>query len=1207
MSKLGIVFSGGGGKGAYEIGAWKALNEFGLDKNVEAVAGTSVGGLNGALFVQGDIVAAEKLWRGISKDQIMSLNKDNLARKAASYASTLFTPSLAARAVLAITGLSQSQGLFNQSGLKHLIETSGACDKVSQSNIPFHVCALNSSTRKLEYPDLTDKTPTSIVQWLLASAAIPIVFDGIDIDGTSYFDGGVLPGEYSDNTPYKVLIEEHNCTHIINLYLERDPQLSQTVKRYPNVNFWNIVPTRAFDGLIAPLNFTPENAGKLIDEGYEDVKRILEQFKDFQDTENQFVAIVDKLADDAKAFAQSITLNEQLRNGEFDSYESLQEVTQQVAMEIDAQEQAFIDNSIDTLIAEMKDNSIDLLNEAFSSITTLASTEGAINTQLEQSRFGRIIGNLTGSNNERQAEVNYGLNRAIYANQRLIQKLNEKNKLTVEVVASLSNKTNYLMNHVNVMYGSIQMTEHRLNRSLTLMKSGFEILEAELSHKISHVSQRVDALERNQLINDWFHIATARGLVTNAYQSLLDLTTSFYLTSGRTWENNELARYVNALKAIKIDEEELVPATLIWESQKGELINRIDGQYILPIASHKENDFPLLKGIQMATEISTERDIIGELESDLGLNLFTPRPAKELGLELLNAIRQNDRRPVKLNLTSEDAPLLTNGSVASQTQSQWLSVVAELSEINNTHLNDGCIKEQLEFISSRVNNYKVVVPIIGKFSAGKSSLLNNYLGKDYLKVNIAPETAIATELTYGEVDQFFVHYIDEAQTTSHPLSALQDFEPSEHVAYITVELNNQRLKNRRDVVLVDMPGFDARNKAHQKAIATYLERGDYFVTLFPADIPFDNTVVERLEEIYYDYGKDIGCLISKSARKSQVELAKSIEQLKQTLNDRMQHNFDVTNIETQDKQLYTIKGFETMVDNAASQFDGLLKHRYHPALLALTTGIEEALKTKRAYMSNSAIEIENKISGMEQSFDEEKQRLAQMIEELNYNLCSVGKEHLTAKITSALSNNTQSLVSAAKGNALSDTMSSIVRPIVQLELDELIRKELERFERKLENHATVSVDGISIQLDIPSQVKEKFSLSSGAIAGAISLVVLGPIAGIVVGILGGLLGKKKDNEEERDSQIEQQIRGQVIPEATSQIMESVTEHLTRVVANFSQQLNTALEQKKQSHNEQLVELQKQHKEQSDTFENTKIQLIEALVNVSTLKQHINND
>ncbi|WP_025524011.1 patatin-like phospholipase family protein [Vibrio parahaemolyticus] len=1207
MSKLGIVFSGGGGKGAYEVGAWKALREFGLDKNVEAVAGTSVGGLNGALFVQGDVEAAEKLWRGISKDQIMSLNKDNLARKAASYASTLFTPSLAARAVLAITGLSQSQGLFNQSGLKHLIEQSGVCDDVSQSDIPFHVCALNSSTRKLEYPDLTDKTPTSIVQWLLASAAIPIVFDGIDIDGTTYFDGGVLPGEYSDNTPYKVLIEKHSCTHIINLYLERGPQLSQTVKQYPNVRFWNIVPTREFDGLIAPLNFTPENAGKLIDEGYEDVKRILEQFKDFQETEERFVAVVDKLADSSKDFDQTVELNKQLRSGHFETYDSLQQVTQQVAMEIEAQEQTFIDNSIDALIEEMKGNSTELLNEAFSSITALASTEGTINSQLEQSRFGRIIGNLTGSNSVRQSEVNHGLNRAIYANQRLIQKLNHKNMLTMEAVASLSNKTSYLMKHVNVLCGSIQMTEHRLNRSLALMKHGFEVLEYELSQKIVNVSQRVDALERNQIINDWFHTATAQGLASNSYQTLLNLTSSFYVTSGRTWETNELARYVNALKLLKLDEEELVPAALILQSQEGNLIDNVEGEYILPIASSKQNDYPLLKGIQMANEVQDERDIIGELELDLSLNLFTPRPAKELGLELLHALRQNDRRATTLNSSCKDTRLLDHGVVASELQYQWLSVVDQLEDINSQHLNDDSVKEQLEFVRSRISNFKVVIPIIGKFSAGKSSLLNSYLGYDYLKVNIAAETAVATELTYGMTEQFTVHYVDDTPVSVYPLDALHGFRPTDYVAYITVELNNQRLKNRRGVVLVDMPGFDARNVAHQKAIATYLDRGDYFVTLFPADIPFDNTVMERLEEIYYDHGKVIGCLISKSARKSEFELAKSIEQIKLTLSERLQDSFDVTSIETQDKQLYTIKGFEVLVDNAASQFDHLLKHRYQPVISVLITSLEGALKAKSLYMASTAVEIENKIYGLEINFKEEKQNLQQMLNELEYNLCSVGKEQIMSKISSVLLSNTYRLVSAAKSNTLSDSMASIVRPVVQLELDELIQKELERFERKLESNNTVSVDGIGVHLDIPPYEKEKFSLSAGTIAGAISLVMLGPIAGIVAGILGGLLGKKNDNEAERDSQIEQQIRSQVIPEATSQIMDMVAYHLNRVMSNFSQQLNNTLAQKQQAHNEQLVLLQKQHKEQSDTFDETKQKLAEASVYVSTLKQRIDND
>ena len=46
MNKLGIVFSGGGGKGGYEIGVWKYFRKIGLDKYVRVVSGTSVGALN---------------------------------------------------------------------------------------------------------------------------------------------------------------------------------------------------------------------------------------------------------------------------------------------------------------------------------------------------------------------------------------------------------------------------------------------------------------------------------------------------------------------------------------------------------------------------------------------------------------------------------------------------------------------------------------------------------------------------------------------------------------------------------------------------------------------------------------------------------------------------------------------------------------------------------------------------------------------------------------------------------------------------------------------------------------------------------------------------------------------------------------------------------------------------------------------------------
>lgn len=57
-----LVFGGGGGKGAYEVGVWRALHEMGYAGRFAAVFGTSVGALNGAFFVRKKLAEAEKVW-----------------------------------------------------------------------------------------------------------------------------------------------------------------------------------------------------------------------------------------------------------------------------------------------------------------------------------------------------------------------------------------------------------------------------------------------------------------------------------------------------------------------------------------------------------------------------------------------------------------------------------------------------------------------------------------------------------------------------------------------------------------------------------------------------------------------------------------------------------------------------------------------------------------------------------------------------------------------------------------------------------------------------------------------------------------------------------------------------------------------------------------------------------------------------------------
>ena len=58
---FGLVLSGGGAKGAYEVGVWKALDDYGITDEIKVISGSSVGALNAALFTCTDSKTAEKL------------------------------------------------------------------------------------------------------------------------------------------------------------------------------------------------------------------------------------------------------------------------------------------------------------------------------------------------------------------------------------------------------------------------------------------------------------------------------------------------------------------------------------------------------------------------------------------------------------------------------------------------------------------------------------------------------------------------------------------------------------------------------------------------------------------------------------------------------------------------------------------------------------------------------------------------------------------------------------------------------------------------------------------------------------------------------------------------------------------------------------------------------------------------------------------
>lgn len=281
MKKLGLVFAGGGGKGAYEIGVWKALKEFGVDQNISVVSGTSVGGLNAALFMVGSYDVAEDIWLNIKNDQILKKNPASLTK------AVLLSGLLSISPVLlnAFIPVLLSDGIFSREGLLEIIEAKLNLNDVSNSAISGYVscCPLDNFLTEVQYIKLNDLAPEFIQKYLLATSALPGIFPLEKIGDSYYMDGGVrgiVSGnsckEGFDNVPIGPLLSE-SCDYAIVVHLSAASIIHK--ERFSNLEILEIFPSQSLGGVFdGTFDFSAAGARKRLEMGYEDTVKILKPF-----------------------------------------------------------------------------------------------------------------------------------------------------------------------------------------------------------------------------------------------------------------------------------------------------------------------------------------------------------------------------------------------------------------------------------------------------------------------------------------------------------------------------------------------------------------------------------------------------------------------------------------------------------------------------------------------------------------------------------------------------------------------------------------------------------------------------------------------------------------------------------------------------------------------------------------------------------------
>ena len=257
--KLGLVLEGGGVKGAYQVGAMKALDELGV--SYDGIVGTSIGAINGALYLDGGIDKMLDVWRKIKTNTIYELTDEEIQAIKGLNVTPAILKVLKEKRLktikMLVASYQKSQCFFENLVKETDIRNSGK----DYGLVTFDISSMQPFEQMLEGIE-----NGKLVDYIIASATFPI-FPPKIIDGKKYIDGGVY-----DNMPVNLLAR--NGYEKI-LVIRTNPQSKQPKRKIEKdgLDLFYITPQ---EDLGFAMAFSAGRVHTFMTSGYADAKYCLE-------------------------------------------------------------------------------------------------------------------------------------------------------------------------------------------------------------------------------------------------------------------------------------------------------------------------------------------------------------------------------------------------------------------------------------------------------------------------------------------------------------------------------------------------------------------------------------------------------------------------------------------------------------------------------------------------------------------------------------------------------------------------------------------------------------------------------------------------------------------------------------------------------------------------------------------------------------------
>lgn len=525
----------------------------------------------------------------------------------------------------------------------------------------------------------------------------------------------------------------------------------------------------------------------------------------------------------------------------------------------------------------------------------------------------------------------------------------------------------------------------------------------------------------------------------------------------------------------------------------------------------------------------------------------------------------------------------------------YLNSLAQVIEnVRTAELDINGEPAQTQAFAQAVAERELLVPVVGAFSAGKSSLLNAIIGSGILPMDIKPETAIPTELRHDTQERLEALFADgrTERFGIEQLPALQ--ERAEELQLLRLYINRPALKGLAPLVLVDMPGFNSPLDAHNKAIAHYIGEGAHYLFVVSVEEgSLHKQILRNMDEVTL-MGRNFSVCVNKADLKPVADVQGICDYISEQLEDE---GFPATVCAVSKNDISSVNAMLGSFNPEA-----LFGSIFQPELLQQNFAIESTLCTALDGLNSDKESNEQKIAEIEDALRAlEKEREQQTQANSAGNLERIVDEVLRS-VHTRLAGSVDEMARAALRSQ--DEMTRIISDEVRSGLTVGLKRATDSMSAHMVNEFSQHVSGSlrpelhltqsnwtdsllqTLQTQLLPGLLSAIGGQAGGAASALLTTVPGlaaarlipnPIVQVVVTILPSLLGALfgRISEGQKLEQAKDAIRTQVLPDVERGLRPEISSFLLQAQEEIVRAVSDAFDQQIKAQKDILEKINQQ--------------------------------